>query len=278
MRSGAALVPDYAMQLQQKQLMELQQQQQQLASDTFNQKVFERQQDLAKRDMYEMDVQAYLADPRPENLRALMAKYPEQSEGLKRVYEAQSANAQQANLTGMANVYGYARSGNYGAAAAELQRQMDADKAAGLAPDPMDEQLMADLRSGDPARQKQAVGLMGFGIASIVGPDKFASTYEALNPEPKTISYQAGGGVVTFDPTTGQSRPLVIPGNPSMGGSAPQSGGGGQSPRPLSRPAQTVNDLPKDATGAYVIGGDADFKLLAPGMRFVAPDGTTRVK
>lgn len=279
MRSGAALVPDYAMQRAQEQAMELQQKQYQLASNIENQKQFNLQREQAREDQYNMDVEAYMANPTPDGLINLMAKYPKQSEGIKRAHEAKSADAQQTDFRTMTDVYAYAQAGDWQRAGDLVTRQIDADRAAGREPDQEDLYVQSLLSSGDPAKQRQAVGILSIGLAGIAGPEKFAATFGALNPELKVVTVEQGGQGGVIDPLTGKYTPLFISGNPPAGGSAPQSGGGGQYLPPRNNGAQTVNDLPKDAaTGAFLISGDADWRLLAKGMRFIAPDGTMRVK
>jgi len=119
---------------------------------------------------------------------------------------------------------------------------------------------------------------MEYGLASIVGPEKFTATYQAFNPELKVVTVEQGGQGGVIDPQTGKYTPLFVAGNPPAGGSAPQTGGGGQYQPARNYPAPTVRDMRRTPSGALIMEHPDDYNLIVPGMTYVGLDGQVRQK
>lgn len=183
LRSGAALIPDLQQQLAQQQQLDIQRQQANTASIGLQQRIMEDQREQATANAYAEDVRRIGMLPQaeqPQAIIALMQKYPKQSEALKRSYDAQDENVKAADFKAAAEVYSFVQNGAPEKAAALIRKRIDADKAAGL--DTSDDEEMAlALESGDPAKIQQAAAQIGWQLSTAAGPDKFASTYGALD-------------------------------------------------------------------------------------------------
>lgn len=169
----------------------------------------------------------------------LIAEFPEFSKELKSAVDLMDDREKQDVLSRSTGVYAAGRNGRYDLGARILKRQIDADKAAGREPDPTDVELMEAYESGDPARQKAAVDLAGFMVASATGVDHFAATTKNLGENdgdftlsPGSKRFDRDGKMVAEAPFA--PRPVsvgegetVIEYDPNTGGGGPASGGGG---------------------------------------------------
>lgn len=184
LRSGAALIPDLQAQLMQNRQLELQQQDVGLRSQVFQAKQAEDAREAATLNSYAADVAAIgnlPQDRQPQAIVALMQKYPKQSEALKRSWDAQDEAVKGANFREAGEIYSLIQNGAPDKAAARLRARIDADRAAGQDTDD-DEAVAAALESGDPAQIRQAASQIGWQLSTAAGPEKFASTFGALNP------------------------------------------------------------------------------------------------
>lgn len=183
LRSGAALIPDLQQQLLQQQQIDIQRQQANTASFGLQQRLMEDQREQATANAYAADVAAISKIPQaqqPQAIIALMQKYPKQSEALKRSWDAQDDAVKSADFKAAAEVYSFVQNGAPEKAAALLRKRIEADKAAGLDTSD-DEDIAIALESGDPAKIQQAASQIGWQLSTAAGPDKFASTYGAVN-------------------------------------------------------------------------------------------------
>lgn len=183
LRSGAALIPDLQAQLAQQQQLDIQRQQANTASIGLQQKILEDQREQATANAYAADVEAIGKLPReaqPQAIIALMAKYPKQSDALKRRYDAQDEAVKASDFRAAAEVYSFVQNGAPDKAAALIRKRIDADKAAGLDTSD-DEDIAVALESGDPAKIQQAAAQIGWQLSTAAGPEKFAATYGALD-------------------------------------------------------------------------------------------------
>lgn len=184
-RSGQAIVPDYAAQQALSQQMALQQSQQQLAQASFFQKQQEAQREVDEETNYQNDLASYLKTNNPQELIRLAAKYPKKSEGIKRAFDAQDQVVKDADLRQAVSILSYVKNGKPDLAAKSLEDRIAKARAAGEPDDPQDMAVLEALNSGDPARIREAEGLITYQVASITGVDKFSQTYKDLNPEDK---------------------------------------------------------------------------------------------
>ncbi|QVJ07697.1 hypothetical protein L7H23_01240 [Sphingopyxis sp. BSN-002] len=185
LRSGAALIPDLAQQMLQQRQVAVQEQGLGLEQQKFAAAMAADQRERAQADAYTADVAMIgklPASQQPQAIIALMQKYPQRSEALKRSYDAQDSAVRAADLREAGELYSLVHSGNPAMAAERLRKRIEADKQAGQDTSD-DEAIAAALESGDPAKIDEAAAQIGMTISIATGPDKFASTYGALNPD-----------------------------------------------------------------------------------------------
>lgn len=167
---------------------------------------------------------------------AMMLRFPEFAGKIKEAHELQDAETKGNQLRTMGGVYAAARSGKYDLAAKMWRQRIDADKAAGV-DTTLDEGILADLESGDAARQRHAVDALGTTIATL-NPEKFAETYGKVVPTTEFRDRAPGEETVAIDPITGEQRVIGTsaykptlergPNDELIEYSAGQPGGGGQ--------------------------------------------------
>lgn len=231
LRSGAASVPDYAAQEAQKQLMQMRGKELELQTQ-------KAQQQIDEGKSFQNDLDYVLAHPSAQAYSQLILRHPEKAQEIKTAHTMLDDSRQQGDLTQMGEIYSAAANGKFDLAGQLLQRRIDADKAVDGTADPHDEAVLAALKSGDPVQQKAAMGMIGVGLASITGPDKFESTLGQLTKgsQPEIRSVEMGGSVAERDPATGAWKetyrnPYFKDADGNIGmweGGDPASGSGGQ--------------------------------------------------
>ena len=122
---------------------------------------------------YQQALRGHLESPTAGSAANLSLQFPEYSKQINDAYALQDGAKRDGELRLTSTIYSRAHAGDWGAAGTELERYITAAKDAGE--DVSDEEAMlAHLNSGDPARQKMAIGILGYDLATIVGPDKWA--------------------------------------------------------------------------------------------------------
>lgn len=142
----------------------------------------------------------------------LIRRYPEYAKELSTAWDMKDKAAQRADLRSASEIYAAARGGNWQLAAKQLQRRIDADKAAGL--DTLDdEEALAAFNSGEPEQQQRALGMLAFSLASSVGPTQFAEAYNAVNKgsegftlAPGSKRFDANGALIAEAPFAPELR------------------------------------------------------------------------
>ena len=189
-RSGQAIVPDYAAQQAIEQQQRLQQSQQQLAQASFFQKQQEAQREVDEETNYQTDLATAIRTGNPQDVINLSLKYPKKSEGLKRSFDMQDKVVRDADLRQAVSILGYVTNGRPELAAKSLEDRIAKGRAAGEPDDPEDMAILEALKSGDAARIAEAKGLISYQVASITGADNFSKTLGDLNPEDKKTPLQ----------------------------------------------------------------------------------------
>lgn len=177
LRSGAALIPDLQAQLAQQQQLDMQRQQLGLQAAKYQSEQAQIGRELAEDQAYAADVQALSALPmeqQPQAVAALMRKYPKRAEALKKSWDSQDEAAKDANFRSASEMWFLLKNGATDKAAAILRKRVEADRAAGQDVSD-DEEVLADLESGDPERVKAAFQNFSYLMQAAAGPDKFAS-------------------------------------------------------------------------------------------------------
>lgn len=239
-----------------------------------------QQQEFQQQQAYQQDVEAVMSNPTAEGYSSLFAKHPQFKDAIAKSWDTRDAAAKQGDLSMVGQIHAALRNGKPDLAISTLERRIAADKEAGQ-DTADDEQLLSTIRSGD---VKSAEGLTGAIIASVVGPEKYASVYEQLNKgnDPYTLSpgakrFDANNNLVATAPfapqyrNVGEGDTLV-----EVGGGDPASSGtgggsarytGGWTPRERNggdNPDAAVDN--KIAGVARILGVDpsADISSLSP--------------
>lgn len=125
---------------------------------------------------------------KPQAITRLMTQFPEYADQIKPGWQALRSEERQANQTQVGSAYVRGQNGDYKGAAAILQKRYDADLAA-ESHDAQTKQIIDDLNSDDPQRQRIAVSTLGIYLASD-DPEKFAQLYPDLEREARLHEIQ----------------------------------------------------------------------------------------
>lgn len=200
LKAGQSLVPDYGdMQLNDTRnlLGQLQLQQGRMNMDAEARK-------QARDDAFQAELDGILSgQPDPAAYRRLMVKYPEFGTQLKAQADALDANQRRTDFTQAAEIYSAARNGKFDLAAQQLEKRINADRAAGqdVADD---EQMLQWLRSEDPMDRNVAVNMIGMHVSSF-NPQQFGNDIGQLAEERmgKTTAVAPGAVLTRDNPLTG---------------------------------------------------------------------------
>lgn len=208
LRSGQAIVPDYAQQAATQQLMALKKQE-------LGMQVAKAAQQLHDKQVFDEDLTHVLVNPSADNISGLILKHPEYANEIKSAWDLKDKAAKQSDLTQLGEIYSAATAGKWDLAAKTARARLEADQAAGQADDG-DEEMVKALESGDPVQQKAALGMIGVHLAAATGQEHFGQVYGALNKTkegftlgPGQTRYDADGNAIAS--VAPQQEYLVIP-------------------------------------------------------------------
>lgn len=236
--SGKSLVPDYT----QSQANDLALSNARLQNQAAKMAIVKAGLEAQRLAGFQTDLQTMLADPTASNVSALMMKYPEQADSIKKGWDVKDKSTRDADFTQLSEIWSALDNGNPALAAKSARSRYDAEVAAGTADD-TDKAVVDALESGDPAKIAQVKGMIGMQVQALAGPEHFGSVSDALNPKPMSVA--PGADVIDpktnkllysspykpqiwTDPTSGITYQL----RPAQGGGqsgtapAPASGGG----------------------------------------------------
>lgn len=200
-RSGQAIVPDYAAEEAKRQLLSLEKQK--LAAQ-----MEDAQRQIDEEKAFRGDLETVMTNPTVEAYSSLILKHPKFSKGVKEAWELQDKSRQQADLTQIGSVFSAAAGGKYDLAGTIMRQRVEADKAVDGQADPQDEAILAALESGDPVQQKAAQGMIGGIIAAIAGPEKFTQAYGDLLQTTEPELMPVGAGTVVLDKRNPKAGPI----------------------------------------------------------------------
>lgn len=270
---GQALVPNWAQQDLQKRISESL-----LASQATTRQV--QQQELQDKALtrerfgqYQTDVADAWMSGDPAKIGGIIARYPDQAEPIRKAWDMKDEAARTNDLRQMGELYSAMRGGRWDIATSSLERRIQADRAAGQ-DTAEDETILSEIKSGEPARQKAAMGMLGMSLAAIVGPDKFGATLGTLNEGnadftlgPGAKRYAADGTLIAAAPFA--PRPLsvgegetVYEYNPNTGGGDPASSGGGAAEALRTNPG-AIKDGPWARSQPGYSGSSGGFATFA---------------
>ena len=201
--AGRALVPDF----QQQQLLQTQALLGQMQARQAGMQMDKAARDQAEEDAFQHELDTVLAGaPDPNAYRRLMVKYPQFGAQLKAQADALDANQRRTDFTQAAEIYSAARNGKFDLAAQQLEKRINADRAAGqdVADD---EQMLQWLRSEDPMDRNAAINMIGFHVSSF-NPQQFGNDIGQLAEERmgKTTAVAPGTVLTRQNPLTGQTE------------------------------------------------------------------------
>lgn len=219
LRSGAALVPDFAGQDLQRQQLGIQQQAAQADLMRAQQTGLAARNTIDRQGAYQAWVQQH-PNPTIAQLNEGMIQFPEFREALSKAAETMDTQARRTDFQDASETYSAILNGRPESAAAILQRRVDADRAGGRDPDPQDTQILAMLNSGDPEQIRVAGQFARRHAAILGGPEHMSQVFAIDNPDVGVLS----PGQVAYDQRTGallgQSPVQQVIANPNGGGVA----------------------------------------------------------
>lgn len=109
---------------------------------------------------------------------AMMTKYPQLSEQMKRSWDVLNSEQQAGKLSKATEVYSALQTGNIDIAKGLLDEQAKALRNAGNETEAKHSEAMAKFIELNPEAAKTTAAL---GLSAVMGPDKFASTFESLS-------------------------------------------------------------------------------------------------
>ena len=147
-------------------------------ADAFKQQQIQR----AQAAQMQKDLGALASNPNAgaQDYAAMMVKYPQMSEHFKKSWDVLSADQQQNKLSHATQVYAALQTGNPGVASQLLDDQAKALRNSGKEADAKAADTMSQMIQLDPTSAKTTAGLM---LSSIMGPDKFATTFGTLGDQ-----------------------------------------------------------------------------------------------
>jgi hypothetical protein len=186
--SGRAVVPDYMAEQIRQQLANAQTQQAQAQMLSAQTAHATQQREAAQLAAYQAAVTSMGPNPTLQQHLQLMRMFPgEYSAAAGRAWEAQDKDTRDTDFSQMAQVHDALRNGHPELAGRILQTRHDADAAAGH-PDPVTEQMLAAINSGDPTQIAQAQEMARRTAAIMAGPEHFKDVYGADEPHVESIA------------------------------------------------------------------------------------------
>lgn len=156
------------------------------------------QQKQRQQQDYDTSVSEFTKDPTPDRLMGLIARFPDQYQALKGGWDLKDTAQRTSDLRFFSEVHGALQNNKPDLAIKTIEGRLQAEKAAGL-DTTEEEKLLEQLRAGDPNAVGAVKAYALANIASATGPDKFASTYGAVNKGDE--GFTLGPGMRRFDAT-----------------------------------------------------------------------------
>jgi len=153
-----------------------------------------RQQELQQKQFALQQQKAMQADlaalagktnPSAQDFAAITTKYPSMAEHFKNTWSMLNADQQSARLSQASQVYAALQAKQPDIAIDLVQRQLDAAKNSGSARDVQSAETMLKLIGLNPGMALNSAGLM---LSSVMGPEKFESTYGTLTKLPGEVA------------------------------------------------------------------------------------------
>lgn len=147
-----------------------------------------QQQAAAQRQQVMQTQLAALAqNPTPQAIARFSIAFPELSKQLKESYDMLQPAQQQAELKRLAPVFSAVQAGKPDVAIGHLNTIADTLEGAGNVQDAKEARDMAKLIEANP---RAASLIVGSGLAAVMGPDKFATTFKTIGEETRAAELQ----------------------------------------------------------------------------------------
>lgn len=185
LRGGQSLVPDFRQQMMQDEANAFRREQ-------IAEARAQRENAMAQQEAFQQDLLVAMNGGGPDAITRLMLKYPNLAEGIKPALDRMDEDRKRDMITRQGSIYSRAVNNDIPGAVSMLREEVEADRAAGT-PDPMDEQILAALESGDAQQQKWATQLIGLNLRGLAGDsfDKVFGGAEQTNPVQKEYDWRA---------------------------------------------------------------------------------------
>lgn len=238
LRGGQSLVPDFRQQMMQDEANAFRREQ-------IAEARAQRENAMAQQEAFQQDLAVAMNGGGPDAITRLMLKYPNLAEGIKPALDRMDEDRKRDMITRQGSIYSRAVNNDIPGAVSMLREEVEADRAAGT-PDPMDEQILTALESGDAQQQKWATQLIGLNLRGLAGDsfDKVFGGAEQTNPVQKEYDWRAAQfgkaaadtwlaeqdtSLVTVEPGGSVYRKSDFINGSTPPASAPQPEGGDQS-------------------------------------------------
>lgn len=149
------------------------------------------------------DMAALSANPTPQAIAQMSIKYPQLSEQFKRSYDMLDSAQQQSRLNASVPIFAAIQNGRPELAAQQLRERAAALTNSGQEGEAKQITAMADMVEQHPETARLTIGTL---LAGVMGPDKFAATFQTLSQENRAQE-QAPGALrkVNADATAAES-------------------------------------------------------------------------
>jgi hypothetical protein len=232
------------------------------------------QQEQGQEEAFQGAVQQYLTAPTPGSLSALMARFPDKADALKKSWDVKDHAVRAADMGQFGAIYSALDNGKTDLAIGQLRQRRDAEKAQGIDTTDLDHYLEA-LQTGD----KAAINTVkGFALAQLAAgdSDKFSEIFKTVGGDRGSKVVGPGAALVDGEgkelykapfaprPVTVGEGDTVVEYQP--GGGGPASGGGSSGAytggwTPRARNGGDNNDAAVDGK----IAGAAQYLGVGPG-------------
>lgn len=151
------------------------------------QELAQKRFELQQKQQMQADLAALAAKPQKtaQDFADITAKWPSMAQNFKSTWDMLSSEQQSSRLSQAGQVYAALQSGQPDIAKSLLQQQLDAARNSGIQRDAQSAETMIKLIDLNPAMALDSTGIM---LSSILGPEKFATTYSTLAKLPAEVS------------------------------------------------------------------------------------------
>lgn len=180
MRSGAALVPDFAAISAQRQQLGIQNMQAQTQANQEARMLAGQEREVARQSGFEEAFTTWLDnDGSLKGIQRLRAAYPEFHQQVQKTIETQDEATRTNNRTQLGNIFGALANGRKDLARDAIAKRREADLKAGQ--DTSDEDALLEMiDSQDPQDHRRARSMIGYELANTLGEAHFSSGLDRL--------------------------------------------------------------------------------------------------